>query len=51
MSETKIGILSHLKKAKIKIMVVTWGFNSEKLLKKNKPDYLVNSPKEILEKI
>ena len=39
------------KKAKIKIMAVTWGFNSEKLLKKNKPDYLVNSPKEILEKI
>jgi len=31
------------KKAKIKIIAVTWGFNSEKLLKKNKPDYLVNS--------
>ena len=39
------------KKAKIKIIAVTWGFNSEKLLKKEKPDYLVHTPKEILEKI
>ena len=39
------------KKAKIKIIAVTWGFNSEKLLKEEKPDYLVNAPKEILEKI
>jgi len=37
------------KKARIKIIAVTWGFNSEKLLKKEKPDYLVNNPKEILE--
>jgi len=36
------------KKVKIKIIAVTWGFNSEKLLKKEKPDYLVNNPKEIL---
>ncbi|MEA2113331.1 MAG: HAD-IA family hydrolase [Patescibacteria group bacterium] len=39
------------KKAKIKIIAVTWGFNAEKLLKKEKPDYLVHTPKEILEKI
>ncbi|MFH0906947.1 MAG: HAD-IA family hydrolase [bacterium] len=39
------------KKAKIKIIAVTWGFNSEELLKKEEPDYLVNTPKEILEKI
>ena len=39
------------KKAKIKIIAVTWGFNSEKLLKEKNPDYLVNNPKEILEKI
>ena len=38
------------KKAKIKIIAVTWGFNSEKLLKEKKPDYLVNNPKEILKK-
>ena len=37
------------KKVKIKIIAVTWGFNSEKLLKKEKPDYLVNNPKDILE--
>jgi len=39
------------KKAKIKIIAVIWGFNSEKLLKKENPDYLVNNPKEILEKV
>jgi len=39
------------KKAKIKIIAVTWGFNSEKLLKEKKPNYLVHTPKEILKKI
>jgi len=38
------------KKARIKVIAVTWGFNSEKLLKKEKPDYLIHTPKEILEK-
>ena len=36
------------KKVKIKNIAVTWGYNSEKRLKKVHPDYLVNSPKEIL---
>lgn len=32
----------------IKIISVTWGFNDKKLLKKNKPDFLIDKPKEIL---
>lgn len=35
------------KKVKIKTIAVTWGYNSEKRLKKANPDYIVNSPKEI----
>ena len=38
------------KKAGIPIIAVTWGYNSKNFLKKEKPDYLVSSPKE-LEKI
>ena len=36
------------RKLGIKIIAVTWGFNYKKLLNKNKPDFLVNEPKEIL---
>jgi phosphoglycolate phosphatase len=36
------------RKLGIKIAVVTWGFNSKKLLVKNKPDFLVDKPEEIL---
>jgi phosphoglycolate phosphatase len=39
------------KKNKIKNIAVTWGYNSEKKLKKVYPDVIVNSPKEIIEKI
>jgi phosphoglycolate phosphatase len=39
------------KKTKIKNIAVTWGYNSEKKLKKVNPDIIVNSPKEIIEKI
>lgn len=35
-------------KAGIKIIAVTWGFNSEKILKSLNPDYIANNPKEIL---
>lgn len=38
-------------KVKIKNIAVTWGFNSDKKLKEVHPDHLVNSPKEIIEKI
>jgi phosphoglycolate phosphatase len=39
------------KKNKIKNIAVTWGYNSEKKLKEVNPDIIVNSPKEIIEKI
>ncbi|MBU2104836.1 MAG: HAD-IA family hydrolase [Nanoarchaeota archaeon] len=38
------------KKVGIKVVAVTWGYNSKEKLMKEKPDYLVSSPKE-LEKI
>lgn len=37
------------KKSRIKTMAVSWGFNSEKVLVKNNPNYIVNKPQEILE--
>ena len=37
------------KKVKIKTIAVTWGFNSKEKLSKEKPDYLVDSPMQILE--
>lgn len=36
------------KKAKIKIIAVSWGYNSKKLLAKEKPDFLVDKPSEIV---
>ncbi len=36
------------KKLCIKIIAVSWGYNSKKLLKKYNPDYLVDNPKQIL---
>jgi|SRR6056297_1404893 len=39
------------KKIKIKNIAVTWGYNSEKKLQEVNPDIIVNSPKEIIEKI
>ncbi len=36
------------RKAGIDIAAVTFGYNSEDILKKNKPDYLVNDFKELL---
>ncbi len=37
------------KKSNIHSIAVTWGYNSEELLKKHEPDYLVHTPKSILE--
>lgn len=37
------------KKAKIKTIAVTWGFNSKERLSRENPDYLVDSPMQILE--
>ena len=36
------------KENNVKIISVTWGFNTKKILKKNKPDFLVDTPSEIL---
>ena len=37
------------KKANLKSIAVTWGFNSNEKLSKESPDYLVDSPMQILE--
>ncbi len=37
------------RKAKIKTIAVTWGFNSKERLSRENPDYLVDSPMQILE--
>lgn len=39
------------KKANIKVVAVTWGFNSDEVLSKQKPDFLINHPSELLEVI
>lgn len=36
------------KKAKVKIISVTWGFNSKKILEKQKPDFLISRPSELI---
>jgi len=35
------------KKIGIKIAAVTWGFSDEKLLRKNKPDFLIDNPNNL----
>jgi phosphoglycolate phosphatase len=37
------------KKANIKVIAVTWGFNSPQVLSKQKPDYLIHHPSELLD--
>lgn len=37
------------RRAEIKIIAVTWGFNNEEILKKQNPDYLAKQPKELVE--
>ncbi len=36
------------KKVNIRIISVSWGFNSKEMLKAHSPDYIVNKPQEIL---
>jgi len=38
------------KKAKVKTVAVSWGYNTAESLQKENPDYLIDSPQE-LEKI
>jgi len=37
------------KKANIKVIAVTWGFNSPEVLARQNPDFLVHQPSELLE--
>lgn len=39
------------KKANIKVIAVTWGFNSQEVLAKQNPDFLIHEPHELLEVI
>lgn len=39
------------KKSNIKVIAVTWGFNSPEVLAKQNPDYLIHQPSELLEVI
>jgi phosphoglycolate phosphatase-like HAD superfamily hydrolase len=41
--------ISAAKKLEIKVIAVTWGYNDKGLLEKEKPDYLVDRPEQILE--
>jgi len=36
------------KKANVKVAAVTWGFNSKKILEKHQPDYLLKTPRDLL---
>jgi len=37
------------RKSKIKVIAVTWGFNSRQVLTQYSPDYVVSDPKELVE--
>jgi phosphoglycolate phosphatase len=37
------------KKANVKVIAVAWGYDSEQILAKEKPDYLVREPHELLD--
>ncbi len=43
--------ISAAKKSKIKVIAVSWGFNSTKILQEHQPDFLVDSPRELLQVI
>lgn len=39
------------KKANIKVIAVTWGFNSQEVLAKQNPDFIIHHPSQLLEVI
>ncbi|MEB3145344.1 MAG: HAD hydrolase-like protein, partial [Cylindrospermopsis raciborskii 1523720] len=39
------------KKANLKVIAVTWGFNSPEALTRENPDFLIDHPRELLEAI
>lgn len=42
------GDIKEAKKAKVKTLAVTWGFHPRAMLKKEKPNFIINRPKQIL---
>ena len=42
------GDIIESRKAGVKNIGVSWGFNSYKVLKKHRPDYLIRKPEELL---
>jgi len=42
------GDIKEAKKAKVKTVAVTWGWHSKKKLKATNPDYLIDTPEELL---
>jgi len=44
----EISDIKTCKKLGIKIIAVSWGFQSKKILEQKQPDYLINKPNEIL---
>ena len=36
------------RKSRIKIISVSWGYNNRRIILKNKPDYFIEKPKDIL---
>jgi phosphoglycolate phosphatase len=44
-----IGDLKELKDSGIKMVAVTWGYHDKNKLRKEKPDFLIESPKKLLD--
>jgi phosphoglycolate phosphatase len=39
------------KRSNIKVIAVSWGFNSQEILAQHEPDFLINEPKQLIEAI
>ena len=44
----KVEDIQACKKTRIKMIAVSWGYNSKEALKKENPDYLIDRPEELL---
>jgi len=47
----EIRDINAAKKAGVKMISVTWGYNSKNSLKQNSPDHIIDTPKELFETI
>ena len=45
----EIRDIESARKAGVRSVAVTWGFNNKKVLEENEPDYLINRPEELLD--